>query len=111
MSHLCHLSKNLYNEANYLIKQSLKNQGRWIRYNQLYHQLKRSTNYRQLPAQTGQQILRLLDNAWKSFFRTIKEWKRHPKKFKKKPRPPKYKKKNGNICWCSPTSSAASKTV
>ena len=95
LSHLCHLSKNLYNDANYAIKQSLKDQGRWVRYNQLYHQLKHSTNYRQLPAKTGQQILRLLDKAWKSFFRAIKEWKRHPEKFKKKPRPPKYKKKNG----------------
>jgi putative transposase len=85
----------LYNEANYIIKQSLKNQGTWIRYNALYQQLKRSTNYRQLPAQTGQQILRLFDKAWKSFFRAIKEWKLHPEKFKKKPRPPKYKKKNG----------------
>jgi len=85
----------LYNEANYAIKQSLKAQGTWIRYNQLYHQLKLSTNYRQLPAQTAQQILRLLDKAWKGFFRAIKEWKRHPEKFKKKPRPPKYKKKNG----------------
>ncbi|WP_287585015.1 transposase, partial [Candidatus Borrarchaeum sp.] len=95
LSHLCHLSKNLYNEANYRIKQSLKAQGIWIRYNELYHQLKRSTNYRQLPAQTSQQTLQLLDKAWKSFFNAIKEWKQHPKKFKKKPRPPKYKKKNG----------------
>ncbi|MFX1465088.1 MAG: RNA-guided endonuclease InsQ/TnpB family protein [Promethearchaeota archaeon] len=95
LSHMCHLSKNLYNEANYAIKQSLKAQGTWIRYTQLYHQLKLSTNYQQLPAQTGQQILRLLDSAWNSFFKAIKEWKRHPEKFKKKPRPPKYKKKNG----------------
>jgi len=95
LSHLCHLSKNLYNEANYAIKQSLKHHNQWIRYNQLYHRLKLSTNYRKLPAQTAQQILRLLDKAWKSFFRAIKEWKRHTEKFKKKPRPPKYKKKNG----------------
>jgi putative transposase len=85
----------LYNEANYTIKQSLKTQGTWIRYNQLYHHLKGSSNYRQLPAQTAQKILRLLDNAWYSFFRAIKEWKRHSGKFKKKPRPPKYKKRNG----------------
>ncbi|MFX1520875.1 MAG: RNA-guided endonuclease InsQ/TnpB family protein [Promethearchaeota archaeon] len=95
LSHFCHLSKNLYNEANYAIKQSLNDQGRWIRYTKLYQQLKRSTNYRQLPAQTAQQILQLLDNAWFSFFQAIKEWKHHPEKFKKKPRPPKYKKKNG----------------
>jgi len=73
----------LYNEANYIIKQSLKNQGTWIRYTQLYLQLKHSTNYRQLPAQTAQQILRLLDTAWNSFFQAIKEWKK-PKSNKKK---------------------------
>ncbi len=95
LSHFCHLSKNLYNEANYAIKQSLKHHDQWIRYNQLYHRLKLSTNYRQLPAKTAQQTLRLIDKAWKSFFRTIKEWKLHPEKFKKKPRPPKYKKKDG----------------
>jgi len=36
----CHLSKNLYNEANYLIKQVLREQGLRLRYNKLYHHLK-----------------------------------------------------------------------
>jgi hypothetical protein len=73
----------------------LKERGEWIRYNKLYNKLKFSPNYRQLPAQTAQQALRLIDKAWRSFFRAIREWKKNPEKFKKKPGPPKYKKKNG----------------
>ena len=95
LSHFCHLSKNLYNEANYLIKQTLYIQGHWLRYPALYHHIKTSPNYRELPAQTAQQILKLLDRSWKGFFEAIKEWKIHPEKFKKKPMPPGYKKRNG----------------
>lgn len=99
LSRLCHLSKNLYNEANYLIKQALENKEiekrRWLRYYELYHLLKTSPNYHALPAQSAQQTLKLIDRSWKAFFKAIKEWKKDPKKFKKKPNPPKYKPKNG----------------
>lgn len=95
LSSLCHISKNLYNEANYIIRQELFNSGRWIRYNELYHLLKNSDNYKSLPAQTSQQILKLLDKSWKSFFRAMKEWKKHPEKFLERPRLPRYKDKNG----------------
>jgi len=91
----CHFSKNLYNEANYLVKQTLRDQGHWLRYNKLYHQLKTSPNYRALPAKSAQQTLRLLDRNWKAFFQALKSWKQHPAKFKAKPKPPHYKPKNG----------------
>jgi len=48
-----------------------------------------------LPAQTAQQILKLVDKSWKSFFKVIREWKAHPEKFLKKPNPPRYKRKDG----------------
>jgi len=67
----CHLAKNLYNEANYLIKQTFREQGYWLCYNKLYHHLKTSPNYWALPAQTAQQTLKLLDCNWKSFFEVI----------------------------------------
>lgn len=92
---LCHLSKNLYNEANYIIRQEFFKTGKWIRYYELNSLLKESENYRSLPAQTAQQILMLLDKAWKSFLKAIKEWKAHPEKFKERPRIPKYKAKDG----------------
>jgi putative transposase len=49
--------------------------------------------YRTLPAQTSQQILKKLDENWKSFSKSIKEWKINPSKFKGRPNLPKYKDK------------------
>ena len=98
ISNLCHLSKNLYNQGNYIIKNAEK--GKWIRYGDLENILNGkgtdpSENYSQLPAKTSQQILMLLDKSWTSFYRAIKVWKKHPDKFLSKPNPPRYKKKNG----------------
>jgi len=97
LGRFCHLSKNLYNEANYLIKQSLREKKQWLQYNVLYHSIKKSQNYQALPALSAQQTLILLDRNWKAFFVAIKEWSAHPEKFKTKPKPPRYKKKNGEF--------------
>ena len=61
ISTLCHASNNLYNEANYVVRQEFFATNKWIRYNELYHSLKISSNYTALPAQTAQQTLRLID--------------------------------------------------
>ena len=92
---LCHLSKNLYNEANYAIRQEFFKSGKWIR--DLNRSLKESENYKTLPAQTAQQILRIVDRNWKSFFGATKEWKDHPEKFFARPQIPHYKKKDGEF--------------
>ena len=92
---LCHLSKNIYNEANYIIRQEFFKTKRWIRYNELYKLLNESENYRALPSQTAQQILKIVDRNWKSFFNAMNAWKEHPERFNERPRPPKYKKKDG----------------
>lgn len=92
---LCHLSKNLYNEGNYIVRQELFNNKKWVRYNQLDKELKNSENYKTLPAQTAQQTLMLLDKDWVSFFKSIKEYGKHPEKFLGRPRIPRYKEKDG----------------
>ncbi|MHA1967753.1 MAG: RNA-guided endonuclease InsQ/TnpB family protein [Candidatus Hodarchaeales archaeon] len=97
LSWLCHLSKNLYNESNYLIRQELFKNKKWIRYNSLYHLIKNSENYQQLPAQTAQQVLKILDRNWKAFFKAIKIWSEDKSRFLGKPRPPNYKPKNGEF--------------
>jgi transposase len=56
--------------------------------------LKTSENYQQLPAQTAQQVLKLLDRSWTSFFRAIKVWRDDNTKFNARPNPPRYKPKN-----------------
>ena len=95
LSSLCHLSKNLWNEANYLIRQEFFMNGNWIRYNTLAATLKTSENYKNLNAQTAQQILKVLDRSWISFFKAIKEWSKNPDKFIGRPKLPNYKPKDG----------------
>ena len=97
LSEYCHLSKNLWNEANYIVRQEFINNGKWIKYNQLAGSLKESDNYKGLNAQTAQQVLKVLDRSWKSFFRAIKVWKKNPSKFLGMPRLPLYKKKDGEF--------------
>ncbi|MFW9906839.1 MAG: RNA-guided endonuclease TnpB family protein, partial [Candidatus Thorarchaeota archaeon] len=97
LSWLCHLSKNLYNEGNYLIRQEFFNNDKWIRYNSLYHLLKTSENYHLLPAQTAQHVLKILDRSWKAFFSTIKAWNKDKSRFRGEPKPPGYKRKNGEF--------------
>jgi len=92
---ICFAAKNLYNYANYIKRQEFINNKKWIRYRDLNKMLKEHETYKNLPAQTAQQTLRLLDRNWKSFFRAIKEWEKDKSKFNGKPNLPKYKKKNG----------------
>ena len=95
---LTHISKNLYNEANYFIRQEFFSTGRWIRYYELNNLLKDSSyNYKLLKVQTSQQILRVLDKNWSSFFKAIKDWKQHPEKYNGQPRIPKYKDTHGHF--------------
>ena len=97
LSYICHLSKNLFNEGNYIVKQELIQNGKWTRFNTLNYQLNKgvSDNYTLLPSQTANRILYTLDKSWKAFFIAIKDWKVNPKKYKEKPEPPHYKKKDG----------------
>jgi putative transposase len=95
ISRICHLSKNLYNEGNYIIRQELFNTDNWIRYNQLATMLKTSENYKELTAKASQQTLRLLDRSWKGFFQSTKQWKKHPELFYERPGIPRYLKKDG----------------
>jgi transposase len=97
LSRLCHLAKNLYNEGNYLIRQEFFKNGKWIHYNSLYHAIKTSENYCQLPAQTAQQVLKILERSWTSFFRAIKTHKKDKSKFLGRPMLPNYKPKNGEF--------------
>jgi putative transposase len=54
--------------------------------------LEGTINYRLLKAKVSQQILKKLDNNFKSFFESLKDFAKHPGKYKKSPRPPKYLK-------------------
>lgn len=106
MDSLCFLSKNLYNKANYIIRQEFistskekelgqRENANWIRYQYLQKKLSKDKDfdYCNLPAKVSQQVLMGLDKNWVSFFSSIKDWKKNPDKYRGKPALPKYKHK------------------
>ncbi len=95
LSYLCHLSKNLYNFANFCVRQEYFYLGNWLRYYDLWYMLKEKEPYKKLPSQTAQQTLKIVDKNWKSFFLSLKTHKKHPERYVGTPKPPRYKKKDG----------------
>ena len=95
LDELCFLSKNLYNVTLYHIRQYYKETGKYLTYNKLVKTLSDSNNldYRaMLYAQSAQQVLRQVDNQYKTFYVSLKSKKMQGKKV----RLPKYKdKENG----------------
>lgn len=91
----CFKSKNLYNYANYIIRQEFIKNGIWIRYNKLFQLVKDSESYKDIGSNVGQGTLRMLDKAWKSFFEGMKGWSKNPSKYLGRPKLPKYLDKNG----------------
>ena len=96
-----HLAKNLYNHANYLVRNEFTETGKWLRSQTLDKILREDLefpDYRNMPAaQSAQQVLHLLDNNWKSFFSSIKDWSKNKDKYSGQPRLPKYKPKDGKM--------------
>lgn len=96
-----HQSKNLYNHANYLVRKDFIETGKWLRYHALDKILRKDIeypDYKNMPtAQSAQQTLRLLDDNWRSFFKSIKDWSKNKGKYSGKPKLPKYKSKDGRL--------------
>ena len=86
-------SKNMYNAANYVIRQSFIYGWKYVNYNEMNRLMKSHEAYKNLPAKVSQQILMVLDRNWKSFFEAIKAYKADPSKFTGRPKLPKYKDK------------------
>jgi putative transposase len=95
LDQICKASKNLYNKANYNIRQGFIFCGKYSNYNLLDKVLKSTREYRAMPAKVSQQTLRNLDQNWRSFFAAIEEYKLEPEKFLGRPKLPKYKDKEG----------------
>lgn len=94
-SSLCHRSKNLWNAANWYVRQEYFYTEKVLFYEDLDFILKSKPMYKALPAQCSQQTLKLLGKSWKSFFAAMREWKHDRSAFTGRPCPPKYKEKAG----------------
>lgn len=98
----CFHSKNLYNEANYTIRQKFIEDGEYIPYRKMNFDFKTHENYKLTFSQPANCTLRLLDKNWKSYFEAIKDWKEHPEKYLGMPKLPKYLPKDGRFPWMIP---------
>ena len=99
---LMKISKEFYNMALYEIRQSFIKTGKYLNYYDIEKLMKTKSNldnkilYKLLPAQTSQQILKVLDKNWKSYFVLLKKYKENVY-YNQKPNIPGYIRKNENI--------------
>ena len=86
-------SKNLYNRANYIIRQKFISERVYLDYETMDKLMQSEEAYKALPTKVSQQTLKLLHKNWVSFFEACKAYKEHPEKFTGRPKLPKYKHK------------------
>ncbi|HEX3271865.1 MAG TPA: transposase [Ktedonobacterales bacterium] len=86
-------SKNLYNAANYVVRQSFIHEGVYLNYDEMHHRMKDHEVYQALPAKVAQWVLRLLEKNWLSYFAACAAWQADPSKFLGHPKLPGYKDK------------------
>ena len=86
---LCFFSNCLYNFGLYNVRQKFFQDKTFLSYTKNEPQCKDNENYKLLQANMAQQTLRDVDDAFRSFFGSVKSSK------VKKPRPPKYREKGG----------------
>jgi putative transposase len=92
--------KNLYNKANYLIRQEFINNNKYISLYDMFTLLKYDNDYTAMPSRVSRKVLTYLDQNWKSFFATIKDWFKNKSKYKGKPNLPQYLPKTGKFNAC-----------
>lgn len=94
---LCFKSKNLYNYANYIVRNEFIQNKRWIRFCQLCKEMKTSQPYKEIGSNVGQATLKILDTNWMSFFNAIKKFKKNKSLFLGVPKFPNYLSKDGRF--------------
>lgn len=90
---LCWRSKNLYNYANYLVRQSFIFENKYLNNVAIFHLVKQHESYQALPRKVSNQVLIVLHRNWKSFFEATKAHNQDPSRFLGRPKLPKYKDK------------------
>ncbi len=91
---LCVYSNNLYNVALYNIRQYYFKEKKFLTYESNYHVCKDNENYSMLQAGVSQQILKVADRSFKSFFNLIKKARSGEYRFQDI-KMPHYRKKGG----------------
>jgi putative transposase len=89
--------KNLYNRANYVLRQEFINNGKYINKFDMFTQLINDPDYKALPSRVARNVIRTLDGNWRGFFALIKDWSTNKSAYKGKPNLPKYLDKKGKF--------------
>ena len=100
---LCVKAKNLYNQSLYYLRQAtfgkIKHFGEY-ELSGLFAEFNQN-DFRALPAQTSQQIIKQVFQNYKSWYKARAEWQKHPEKFNARPKLPKYKKITSIVLFTS----------
>ena len=83
-------SKNLWNLANYHVRQSFLFQKKYLNNTATFHLLKETDAYQALPSKVANQVLLQLHRAWTAFFEAMEVYREHPEKFTGRPKLPNY---------------------
>ena len=75
LAEMCHYANNMYNVALYNIRQYYFHEKKFLTYESNYHECKTNENYKLLQAGVAQQILKVADRSFKSFFNLVKKAK------------------------------------
>jgi putative transposase len=86
-------SKNLYNQANYLIRQVYLHEGTYLPYAEIFHRLKTHEASCALPRKVSNSILLHLHKNWIGFFAGMEAYTENPSQFTGRPCIPGYKDK------------------
>src|SRR6266536_3092642 len=71
-------SKNLYNQANYQIRQAFLHEGKYLPYVEIFHRLKHHEAYCALPRKVSNSILIQLHKNWVAFFKANEAYQEDP---------------------------------
>jgi len=87
------LAKNVYNAANYLMRQAFFATGKPLNWTSLYHDVRGyyPQDYEALPRKVSNQVIIHVLHDWKSYRETCKAYQTTPEKFTGKPNIPGYK--------------------
>lgn len=82
LKELCFLSKNMYNVALYSIRQYYFTEKKFLNYAKNYHLCKDNENFALLNSNSAQQIMKVVDRNFKSFFSLIEMAKKGQYQYK-----------------------------
>lgn len=91
----CFYSKNVYNQANYLIRQAFIKENKILSAFDVQKLMQDMDCYKECGSQAAQKTIQLVGKMWKSFFKANKDYQKHPDKYLGRPKIPKYLPKDG----------------